>query len=191
MKDNSGFNITGKVDCLDFTQAFIETTYGVARFEASPFLINIIKFGALIAVNDIVLSKGVPVPSNITNFMDIKDLFLGYYDDYIALGLTPKFNKVKKPVKPTNNTNGTVVDPPTPAPKNVTTKQTLVERIASKLYDIHQSVYGEESQDYETGIPDDSGFFKHFDAQRLSMSCEPGKCGYISDVIDQMEREML
>ncbi len=52
-----GFNVSGFVYSIDFQKAFVETTYGVARFEASPFLMNIIKFGALIAVNDVVLAE--------------------------------------------------------------------------------------------------------------------------------------
>jgi hypothetical protein len=137
----TGFNITGFVYSIDFKRAYVETTYGVSRFEASPFLINIIKFGALIAVNDIVLAEGVFIPHNITSFMNIKDFFLGYYDTYIALGLTPHFNKPIRPIKPTNNTNGT--DPVPPPPKKNLTMSSFFDRLGSTLYDLHASVFGE------------------------------------------------
>jgi hypothetical protein len=87
--------------------------------------------------------------------MNIKDFFLGYYNDYIALGLTPHFNKPKKPIKPNNNTNST-----DPQPKKNMTVSTFFDRLGAKLYEFHEAVFG---VDNSLELPDDTHFFDKYD----------------------------
>jgi|LauGreDrversion4_2_1035121.scaffolds.fasta_scaffold474270_2 hypothetical protein len=55
--------IYGTIDSVDFETGYIETTYGVGRYESTPFTMNIIKFGALIVLNgDDFLKSGIPIP---------------------------------------------------------------------------------------------------------------------------------
>jgi hypothetical protein len=51
-----GLNVTnmtiyGEILSVDFETGYIETTYGIPRYESTPYTINIIKFGALIVLN--------------------------------------------------------------------------------------------------------------------------------------------
>lgn len=42
--------IYGDITKVDFESCYIQTTYGIERYEATPFVINIIVFGALTAL---------------------------------------------------------------------------------------------------------------------------------------------
>ncbi len=50
------------------------------------------------------LGKGYPIPNSF-NLLNVNNLYLGYEDEYIALGLTPYFKKIPNP--PKNNSNNT------------------------------------------------------------------------------------
>ena len=56
--------IGGQILSVDFETAYSSTTYGVSRYETTPYLIYIIKFGTLIVLNGHdFLGKGIPIPS--------------------------------------------------------------------------------------------------------------------------------
>jgi hypothetical protein len=43
--------VGGEILSVDFQTAYSSTTYGISRYETTPYLINIIKFGALTVLN--------------------------------------------------------------------------------------------------------------------------------------------
>jgi hypothetical protein len=56
--------LRGYIYSVDFTTCYVETTYGISRYESTPYTINIIKFGALIVLNGKkFLGKGFDIPS--------------------------------------------------------------------------------------------------------------------------------
>ena len=103
--------------------------------------------------------------------LNIKDVYLGYYNDYIALGLTPHFKKIPKPI---NNTNDD--DKKNQTANNGTngTAPSFMDRMMSNLYKLtedmtqpfrtkstlQESLFGE---DYDQ----DTAFFEKFDKKRL------------------------
>merc|ERR1719326_311480 len=44
-------------------------------------------------INKFLASKTMPIPSHLGKYFELSDLTVGYYDDYLALGLTPTFTK--------------------------------------------------------------------------------------------------
>ena len=121
--------------------------------------------------------------------LNIKDVYLGYYNEYIALGLTPHFKKIPKPINQTDDgsKNDTAVNGTAPA---------FMDRLMSNLYKLTEDM----TQPFRTkptlqqslfDEDDDSAFFEKFDKKRLGQSCEQGRCGYISEIIDELEREHL
>jgi len=92
----TNMTVYGKILSLDFKSAYTTTTYGIPRYEHTPYIINIIKFGGLVVVNGWrMLKYGVTLPKQFS-MLNVDNLYLGYYDDYIALGLTPFFKKAPK-----------------------------------------------------------------------------------------------
>ena len=56
--------VGGEILSVDFQTAYSQTTYGISRYETTPYLINIIKFGALTVLNGKnFLMKGIPIPT--------------------------------------------------------------------------------------------------------------------------------
>lgn len=51
---------------------------------------------------------------------------------------------------------------------------------------LQESLFGHEHHEEQD---DDSTFFEKFDKKR-QQSCEPGRCGYISQVIDELEKDL-
>lgn len=94
--------LMGDITYVDFESCYVQTTYGIERYEATPYVINIIVFGALTALRVNFFENGIEIPKNFS-LLYVNNTYLGYYDDYIALGLTPHFKKVP---------------PPPPQPKN-------------------------------------------------------------------------
>jgi hypothetical protein len=95
MLDCTNMNISGRINSTDFKTAYVETTYGIGRYEATAFTLNIVKFGALAVINGKnMLGKGVILPGNFS-ILNIEDVYLGYFEDYMLVGLTPHFKKAK------------------------------------------------------------------------------------------------
>jgi hypothetical protein len=120
--------------------------------------------------------------------LNIKDVYLGYYNEYIALGLTPHFKKIPKPINHTTDDdlkNKTAVNGTAPS---------FMDRMMSNLYklteDMTQPFRSKPTlQESLFDEDDDFAFFENFDKKRLGQSCEQGRCGYISEIIDELERE--
>ena len=51
---------------------------------------------------------------------------------------------------------------------------------------LQESLFGNEHHEEQDN---DSTFFEKFDKKR-QQSCEPGRCGYISQVIDELEKDL-
>jgi hypothetical protein len=77
-----------------FKTAFVETTYGIERYQASPYAVNIVVFGACTAINLQQLGPGQKLPTNFS-ILDLQDAYIGYFDDYLLLGATPFFKKFR------------------------------------------------------------------------------------------------
>jgi hypothetical protein len=134
--------IYGDITKVDFESCYIQTTYGIERYEATPFVINIIVFGALTALKMNFFEPGLELPRNFS-LLYVNNPYLGYYDDYIALAMTPVFKKIPpKPKNKTiddddnkkNNTNATLL---------TTTSQTvysILDTLMSSLYDLTEKV---------------------------------------------------
>jgi hypothetical protein len=94
----NNMNITGRINYTNFESAFVETTYGIGRYESTPYTINIVVFGALAFINGRrMLGKGFSLPGNFS-IMDLQDAYLGHFEDYILVGLTPFFKKARLPI---------------------------------------------------------------------------------------------
>jgi len=95
-------------------------------------------FGALTALRVNFFEDGIEIPSNFS-LLYVNNTYLGYYDDYIALGLTPHFKKIP---------------PPPPQPKNDTNEDdnkknntsladsayNLLDKLMTGLYDLTEKV---------------------------------------------------
>lgn len=65
MLNFNDMNISGRINSTDFKYAYVETTYGIGRYESTSFTLNIVKFGALAAINGKkMLAGGFLVPAN-------------------------------------------------------------------------------------------------------------------------------
>jgi hypothetical protein len=90
---SEGMLMKGEVSKFEFARAYCQTEYGIARYEQSPFMFNIALYGTIWYFNDDYLAEDlIEVPAK-WGFFEIKDLLLDYFDNYIALGITPMFKK--------------------------------------------------------------------------------------------------
>jgi hypothetical protein len=65
MLNFTNMNLSGRINSTDFKTAYVETSYGIGRYESTAFTLNIVKFGALAAINGKnLLGKGFLVPAN-------------------------------------------------------------------------------------------------------------------------------
>lgn len=72
-------NVSGRINYTNFQTSYVETTYGIGRYESTPYPINIVVFGALAVINgNRLLRKGILVPSNFS-MLDLQDAYLGYF----------------------------------------------------------------------------------------------------------------
>lgn len=44
-------NVSGRINSTNFKTAYVETTYGIGRYESTPYTVNIVVFGALAFIN--------------------------------------------------------------------------------------------------------------------------------------------
>ena len=82
------------------------------------------------------------MPSNFS-YLDLKDAYLGYFDDYLLLGLTPHFKKAKQPI-PQNKT--LQAEPQSLKAKQPSTNDTFevaMDRFAQRFIDNLFSRYDE------------------------------------------------
>jgi hypothetical protein len=171
----------------NFETAFIETAYGIGRYESTPYPVNIVVFGALTVINNRMLRKGMILPSNFSSIsMELKDAYLGYFSDYLLLGLTPYFSKAK-PSTPTNK-NLTSELPPMIAnvygnKTNVVELDKAVDYFADRF--LNKLINKLEENDLLRREVEDADFAE-FERKR-DVSCDDGRCEYITRIIDELE----
>jgi hypothetical protein len=102
---SQGMFLTGNITKFAFSRAFCQTEYGISRYETSPFLMNIAFYGGIVVLNDDYLAMNlIEVPSK-WGYFEMKDLTLDYYDNYMAMGITPLFKKYNASDWDTGNSN--------------------------------------------------------------------------------------
>jgi hypothetical protein len=120
--------LMGQILSLDFDTAYAQTFFGTSRYECTPYTMNIVKFGALIVLNGKhFLRKGLEIPRNFS-MLYIKDAYLGYFDEYIVLGLTPHFKKLQ-------NVGLSSEHPNTKSPA-----ESFMDRFMTNLYELTETM---------------------------------------------------
>ena len=179
-------NLSGRINSTNFKTAYVETTYGIGRYESTPYTVNIVVFGALAAINGKkMLGSGFLVPGNFS-IMDLQDAYLGYFQDYILVGLTPFFKKARQPIPQ----NRTLTSELPPLISNLYGNKTNVMEIDkaadyfSKKF-LNQLVAKYEENELKKQELEDVEFAE-FEKKRDN-SCPEGRCEYITKIIDEFE----
>ena len=101
----------GSITELYFNDTYSTTDY-YPTYRQSNFTINIALYGLASMMNGYLYEGDIGVPSS-WGYFNMQDLFLGYFDNYIAFGITPKFKKYNasdfNTSKDTNTTNKTML----------------------------------------------------------------------------------
>ena len=178
--------LTGRIgNETKFKTAFVETTYGIERYQASPYAINIVVFGAATALNLEKLGKGLKVPSNFS-IMDVNDAYIGYFEDYLLLGMTPFFKKLHQPIPQKTKLASEL--PTTISNKygnktNVVELDKAIDYFSKRFLDKLSAKY-QETELKMRHLEDAE--FAEFERKR-DTSCPEGRCEYISQIIDEFE----
>ena len=81
----------GTVSRLEFNDTYSSTDY-YPTYRQSNFTINIALYGLASMIDGYLYEGEIAVPSQ-WGYFNMQDLFLDYFDNYIAFGITPKFKK--------------------------------------------------------------------------------------------------
>lgn len=109
--------IKGNITKFEFKSAYAQTEYGIDRYETTPFLMNIAFFGGMSVVNKMIRLNKTEIPSK-WGYFEMKDLTLDYFDNYMAMGITPMFKKFNA----SDWSNSTYYNNKTTPVKNLTTQ---------------------------------------------------------------------
>ena len=119
--------------------------------------------------------------------MDLQDAYLGHFQDYILVGLTPFFKKARQPI-PQNRTLTSAELPPMIAKlygnkTNVVEFDKALDFFSKKFMEKLVAKYEEhEQKKYELEDVEFAKFERKRDA-----SCPEGRCEYITKIIDEFE----
>lgn len=113
---SEGMFFKGEVIEFKFATAFCTTDY-FERYEQSAFMFNVALYGSIGSLNTMLDKNEIEVPGS-WGYFEMQDLYLDYYDNFIAMGITPRFKKYNA-TDFENNTwysnnsinNGTVAEP--------------------------------------------------------------------------------
>jgi hypothetical protein len=90
---SQGMLLKGKIDKFEFKSAYASTVYGISRYETTTFLINMVLYGTCLVINEDFFDLDLVRVPDRWGYFNMQDLYLDYYDNYIAMGITPEFKR--------------------------------------------------------------------------------------------------